>query len=149
MLEMTNQQLVGHWLSLRRDVMAGVFFDDADNLSVLTQDGVVESFYSSSFFHLLDQCIVYLDDAHTRGTDLKLPLNFRAVVTLGPKVTKDRLVQGMSQFYPSTITPGDDQKSQVACVCESWVTGNPSSSVLHPKLTGVYVTSKALTLHAQ
>ncbi|KIM46712.1 hypothetical protein M413DRAFT_23079 [Hebeloma cylindrosporum] len=94
MLEMTNQQLVAHWLSLRRDVMAGVFFDDADNLSVLTQDGVVESFYSSSFFQLLDQCIVYLDDAHTRGTDLKLPLDFRAAVTLGPKVTKDRLVQG-------------------------------------------------------
>lgn len=149
MLEMTNQQLVGHWLSLRRDVMAGVFFDDADNLSVLTQDGVVESFYSSSFFQLLDQCIVYLDDAHTRGTDLKLPLNFRAVVTLGPKVTKDRLVQGMSQFYPSIVTAGDDQKSQVACACESWVTGNPSSSVLHPKLTGAYVTSKTLTLHAQ
>jgi hypothetical protein len=50
MLEMTNQQLVGHWLSLRRDVMADVFFDDADNLSVLTRDGVVESFYSSPFF---------------------------------------------------------------------------------------------------
>ncbi|KAF8962069.1 hypothetical protein BDZ97DRAFT_1759482 [Flammula alnicola] len=94
MLEMTNQQLVKHWLSLRQDVMAGVFFDDADNLSVLRQDGVVEPLYSSSFFRLLDQCIIYLDDAHTRGTDLKLPRNFRAVVTLGPKVTKDRLVQG-------------------------------------------------------
>ena len=90
--------------------MAGVFFDDADNLSVLTQDGVVESFYSSSFFQLLDQCIVYLDDAHTRGTDLKLPLNFRAAVTLGPKVTKDRLVQGMFRLCPSNVTPGNDQK---------------------------------------
>ena len=96
MLEMTNQQLVEHWLSLKKNVSAGVFFDDADNLAVLTRDGVVESFYSSSFSQLLDQCIVYLDDAHTRGTDLKLPLNFRAMVTLGPKVTKDRLVQGMS-----------------------------------------------------
>ncbi|KIM42919.1 hypothetical protein M413DRAFT_409020 [Hebeloma cylindrosporum] len=94
MLEMTNRQLVAYWLSLRKDVAAGVFFDDMDNLSVLTRDGVVESFYSSSFSQLLDQCIVYLDDAHTRGTDLKLPLNFRAMVTLGPKVTKDRLVQG-------------------------------------------------------
>jgi len=102
MLEMTNQQLVEHWLSLRRDVVAGVFFDDADNLSVLTQDGVVESLYSSPFSQLPEQCIVYLDDAHTRGTDLKLPLNFRAAVTLGPKVTKDRLVQGMSQLCPST-----------------------------------------------
>ena len=94
MLEMTNQQLVQHWLSLKKDVAAGVFFDDADNLAVYTRDGVVEAFYSSSFSQCLDQCVVYLDDAHTRGTDLKLPLNFRAMVTLGPKVTKDRLVQG-------------------------------------------------------
>jgi hypothetical protein len=43
----------------------------------------------------VDKCIVYLDDAHTRGTDLKLPRDTRAAVTLGPKVTKDRLVQGV------------------------------------------------------
>ncbi|KAK0446444.1 uncharacterized protein EV420DRAFT_1715953 [Desarmillaria tabescens] len=41
----------------------------------------------------LDRCLVYLDQAHTRGTDLKLPLSFRAAITLGSKVTKDRLVQ--------------------------------------------------------
>ena len=107
MLEMTNQQLVENWLLLRKDVVAGVFFDDADNLLVLTRDGVVESFYSSAFSQLLDQCIVYLDDAHTRGTDLKLPLNFRAMVTLGPKVTKDRLVQGMS-LLPTLSDPNDN-----------------------------------------
>ncbi|KAF8956269.1 hypothetical protein BDZ97DRAFT_1925661 [Flammula alnicola] len=94
MLEMTNQKLVEHWLSLRQDVAAGVFFDDADKLLVLSRDGVVEPLYSSPFFQLLHQCVIYLDDAHMRGTDLKLPVNFRAVVTLGPKVTKDRLVQG-------------------------------------------------------
>jgi hypothetical protein len=98
MLEMTNQQLIAHWLSLKEHIAAGVFFDDADNLSVLSRDGVVEPLHSSSFFQRLDQCIVYLDDAHTRGTDLKLPLNFRAMVTLGPKVTKDRLVQGMTML---------------------------------------------------
>ena len=105
---MTNQQLVKRWLSLSKpeDVAAGVFFDDADNLSVLTRDGVVESFYSSSFSQLLDKCIVYLDDAHTRGTDLKLPLSFRAMVTLGPKVTKDRLVQGM--LLLSTLSDPND-----------------------------------------
>jgi hypothetical protein len=97
MLEMTNKQLVEHWLSLRRpeDVKAGVFFDDADKLLILGRDGVVEPFYSSPFSQRLDECVIYLDDAHTRGTDLKFPLNFRAMVTLGPKVTKDRLVQGM------------------------------------------------------
>ena len=94
---MTNKQLVKHWLSLRqpKDVTAGVFFDDADKLSVLSRDGVVEPLYSSPFSQRLHECIIYLDDAHTRGTDLKLPVNFRAMVTLGPKVTKDRLVQGM------------------------------------------------------
>ena len=101
MLEMTNQHLVRHWLSLRGDVAAGVYFDDADQLSVLTQDGDVEPLYSSPFLQRLNECLVYLDDAHTRGTDLKLPLHFRAAVTLGPKITKDRLVQGMSQGRPS------------------------------------------------
>ena len=99
MLEMTNQELVAHWLSLRKDVAAGIFFDDNDTLSVLSQDGVVEPLYSSPFFQLLHQCVIYLDDAHTRGTDLKLPVKFRAVVTLGPKVTKDRLVQGTLLFF--------------------------------------------------
>lgn len=97
MLEMTNRHLVEHWLFLTRtqDVEAGVFFDDSDNLSVLTRDGLVEPLHSSPFFHRLYQCIIYLDDAHTRGTDLRLPHDFRALVTLGPKVTKDKLVQGM------------------------------------------------------
>jgi hypothetical protein len=43
----------------------------------------------------MDQCLVYLDEAHTRGTDLKMPENYRAIVTLGPGLTKDRLVQGI------------------------------------------------------
>ena len=124
MLEMTNQELVEHWLSLRPDIEAGVFFDDADNLLVLSQDGGVKPLYSSSFFQQLHLCIIYLDDGHTRGTDLKLPLNFRAAVTLGPKVTKDRLVQGMLVFS-SNVKPIILKTFQVACGCESWVTANP------------------------
>ena len=103
MLEMTNQQLVENWLSLRPDIDAGVFFDNEDKLLVISQDGGVEPFYSSSFFQQLHLCIIYLDDGHLRGTDLKLPLNFRAAVTLGPKVTKDRLVQGMWLVNPLTL----------------------------------------------
>ena len=68
-----------------------VFFDD---LTVLTQSGSLEPFVSSPFNRQLEKCVVYLDDAHTRGTDLKLPPGTRAAVTLGPKVTKDRLIQG-------------------------------------------------------
>ena len=95
MLELQNEALARHWLSLRPDVSAAIFFNDSDHLTVVTPDGTIEPFILSSFNRQLDKCVVYLDEAHTRGTDLKLPKGLRAAVTLGPKVTKDRLVQGM------------------------------------------------------
>ncbi|KAI9432129.1 hypothetical protein H4582DRAFT_1999398 [Lactarius indigo] len=94
MLELQNEDLARHWLSLRPDILAAVFFNDSDHLTVLTQSGSLEPFSSSPYNRQLERCVVYLDDAHTRGTDLKLPPGTRAAVTLGPKVTKDRLVQG-------------------------------------------------------
>jgi hypothetical protein len=93
-LELRNEELARHWLSLRPDVSAAIFFDDSDHLTVVTQDGTIEPFISSPFNRQLDKCVVYLDDTHTRGTDLKFPKGTRAAVTLGPKVTKDRMVQG-------------------------------------------------------
>jgi hypothetical protein len=97
MLDMRNVDLAKHWLSLKPDIttaLAVIFFGDDDVLTVLTRDGTLEIFISSPFNQRLDKCLVYLDDAHTRGTDLKLPRDSRAAVTLGPKVTKDRLMQG-------------------------------------------------------
>ncbi|KAK5705789.1 hypothetical protein LTS12_028255, partial [Elasticomyces elasticus] len=41
----------------------------------------------------LTDCLVYLDEAHTRGTDLKLPANAKAALTLGLNQTKDHTVQ--------------------------------------------------------
>ncbi|KAH9061808.1 hypothetical protein EDB83DRAFT_2506594 [Lactarius deliciosus] len=73
MLELHNEELARHWLSLKPHVSAAIFFDESDHLTVLTQDGTVEPLISSPFNRQLDKCIVYLDDAHTRGTDLKLP----------------------------------------------------------------------------
>ncbi len=94
MLELQNEELARRWLSLRPHISAAIFFDESDHLTVLTQDGTIELFTSSPFNRQLDKCVVYLDDVHTRGTDLKLPRGTRAAVTLGPKVTKDRLLQG-------------------------------------------------------
>ena len=94
MLELQNEELARRWLSLRPHISAAIFFDESDHLTVLTQDGTIEPFTSSPFNRQLDKCVVYLDDVHTRGTDLKLPRGTRAAVTLGPKVTKDRLLQG-------------------------------------------------------
>jgi hypothetical protein len=99
MLELQNGELAMHWLSLRPDVSAAIFFNDSDHLTVVTPDGTVEPFISSPFNRQLDKCVVYLDDSHTRGTDIKFPRGMRAAVTLGPKVTKDRLVQGKHTDY--------------------------------------------------
>ncbi|KAJ7636917.1 hypothetical protein FB45DRAFT_451702 [Roridomyces roridus] len=94
MLDMQNWELAQHWLSISSTIQAVVYFDSGDNLMVLPRDGTAELLVSSSFADRLDACAVYLDDVHTRGTDLKLPLSTRAALTLGPGVTKDRLVQG-------------------------------------------------------
>lgn len=98
-LEWKNEEVAQAWLSRvpASDAQAVVFFDDNNNLLVLSRDGITESLMISPFAKQMDQCLVYLDESHTRGTDLKLPPDYRAAVTLGPDLTKDRLVQGMNQ----------------------------------------------------
>lgn len=94
-LEWKNEEVVRRWLSRVPEAQAAVFFNDRNDLSVLSRDGITE-LLNSPFAKQMDQCLVHLDEAHTRGTDLKLPTNYRAAVTLGPDLTKDRLVQGMT-----------------------------------------------------
>ncbi|CAO2648219.1 Nn.00g074860.m01.CDS01 [Neocucurbitaria sp. VM-36] len=92
-LELNNQEVAKAWLRMRdSDVEAVVYFED-ERLSVLDRTGHIESFQTSPYAKQLDSCIVYLDESHTRGTDLKLPRDYRAVVTLGAQLTKDRLTQ--------------------------------------------------------
>ncbi|KAI5999357.1 hypothetical protein F5J12DRAFT_276044 [Pisolithus orientalis] len=95
-LELQNSEFVALWLELKPDALAAIYFDDDDDLTVLSRDGTTQSLLESPYASRLDECVVYLDDAHTRGTDVKFPIGFRAAVTLGPKVTKDRLIQGMT-----------------------------------------------------
>ena len=95
-LDISNHDLAREWLNICVPGIAGaIYFDDRDELMVLTRNGNGQPLTTSSLAHHLDRCVVYLDDAHTRGTDLRFPKGFRAAVTLGPKVTKDRLVQGI------------------------------------------------------
>ncbi|KAG6334371.1 hypothetical protein ID866_4722 [Astraeus odoratus] len=93
-LELQNNEFAAAWLELKPDTSAAIYFNDNDELTVLTREGSIQLLFESSFAHRLDECVVYLDDAHTRGTDIRFPAGFRAAVTLGPKVTKDRLTQG-------------------------------------------------------
>ncbi|QSZ29330.1 hypothetical protein DSL72_003844 [Monilinia vaccinii-corymbosi] len=94
-LELSNEQVASRWLSQlpTTEVQAAVFFDSSDELCVLNRDGMTEPLTVSPFAKQMDRCVIYLDEAHTRGTDLKLPLDYRAIVTLGPDLTKDRLAQ--------------------------------------------------------
>ncbi|UKZ71019.1 uncharacterized protein TrAtP1_011987 [Trichoderma atroviride] len=95
-LELTNAQLATVWLKKVPEAQgkkAVIYFDDNDELCVVDQQGCVESLQTSPYGQQLDLCLVFLDEAHTRGTDLKLPTYYRAAVTLGPGLTKDRLVQ--------------------------------------------------------
>ena len=94
-LDTQNRDFVAAWMDAAPDVDAGVFFDEDDNIMVLSKDLKIERLSVSSFQSRMDRCVVYLDEVHTRGTDLKLPPTVRAAVTLGPRLTKDRLVQGM------------------------------------------------------
>jgi len=94
MLDMQSPEIAFTWLSLSSEIEAIVFFDQHDQLVVMSRDKTTEPLEESQFSQKLDICGIYLDDAHTRGTDLNLPKEFRAAVTLGPHLTKDRLVQG-------------------------------------------------------
>jgi hypothetical protein len=101
-LDFSNYQVAKAWLVLSCDYDGAIYFNEDDEPTVLTKDGNCRSLTSSPLAQQLERCVVYLDDAHTRGTDLKFPTGFRAAVTLGPKVTKDRLVQGMSDVQMVT-----------------------------------------------
>lgn len=96
-LELGNFDVARQWLRKTTDnhIKAVVFFDDDDELSVVDRTGHTEPLQTSPWASQLDTCLVFLDEAHTRGTDLKLPTGYRAAVTLGANQTKDELVQGM------------------------------------------------------
>ncbi|KAI6777666.1 uncharacterized protein J7T54_007393 [Emericellopsis cladophorae] len=95
-LELNNLEVAQTWLSMLQGderTRAVVFFDENDRICVLDRHDTSEPLHTSPYAGQLDACLVFLDEAHTRGTDLKLPQDYRAAVTLGANLTKDRLVQ--------------------------------------------------------
>jgi hypothetical protein len=93
-LEMDNITLVKEWLFIDYDVPAAVYFDTDNKPMVIYKQGLQMPLLASPFAEDLTDCLVYIDEAHTRGTDLKLPPESRGALTLGPGQTKDHTVQG-------------------------------------------------------
>lgn len=96
MLDLSNKRVAEEWLNRmprEANVRAAVYFDEKDELVVLDQQGTVTPLQLSFYRQKLHECVIYLDDIHTRGTDLQLPPGMAACVTLGKGMTRDRLAQ--------------------------------------------------------
>ena len=105
-LELDNVSLVRKWLELDTEAHAGVFFGAENSAWVLFRDGKQQPLSVSPVVDNLGACVVYLDEAHTRGVDLKMPVNARAALTLGIMQTKDHTVQGMQSLQPLSHIKG-------------------------------------------
>ena len=92
-LEHSNRNFAQAWLDEDTDAATAVYFDDDHRAWVLYRTGNRTPLSASPFADTLDRCVVYLDESHCRGTDLKLPVDGRAALTLGQHLTKDALAQ--------------------------------------------------------
>lgn len=98
-LELSNFEVAKHWLGMIPNdecIHAIVFVNESDEICILDWNGRVELLQISPFAKQLKACYVFLDKAHMRDIDLKLPVNYHAAITLEPGITKDKLVQGKS-----------------------------------------------------
>ena len=82
-LEMDNSSLAKRWLKMDNQATAAIYFDDGNKPWVLYRQGVKIPLIATPFAEDAEGCLVYLDEAHTRGIDLKLPINARGALTLG------------------------------------------------------------------
>lgn len=94
MLELSNEQMAREWLKIAKSTFdAAIFFDSNDVLQTIDRNGVIVELDSSVYRDNLSRCLVYVDDAHIRGTDLKFPDKWRGCVTLSGDITRDKTVQ--------------------------------------------------------
>ncbi|KAJ4252845.1 hypothetical protein NW762_010751 [Fusarium torreyae] len=80
-IDLSNLEFAKQWLACYKNdytTQAIICFSEHNEIIVVNRFG---------------KCLVFLDEAYTRGTDLKLPANYRALITLGTGLTKDQLVQ--------------------------------------------------------
>ncbi|KAI1207799.1 uncharacterized protein F4807DRAFT_469017 [Annulohypoxylon truncatum] len=91
-LEQSNKELAENWLKV--DGRAGVaLYFEGDSPWILSKQGTKTPLLASPYADNLNEVLVYLDEAHTRGTDLKFGQYAQAALTLGLSQTKDHTVQ--------------------------------------------------------
>ncbi|KAI1100418.1 hypothetical protein F4804DRAFT_46400 [Jackrogersella minutella] len=91
-LEKSNRELAEAWLKVDGRTAAALYFE-GDTPFILSKQGMKTPLLASPYADNLNEVLVYLDEAHTRGTDLKFGQDARAALTLGLGQTKDHTVQ--------------------------------------------------------
>jgi hypothetical protein len=137
MLEMNNEQVARKWLELSATIEGVVFFNDKNTLTVKMRGARKDCPLDlSPFRERLDTCAVYLDDEHTRGTDLKFPRGSKACVTVGSGLTRDKLVQACMRMrqlgvgHTVTFWASHEAHSKIKAATECWEDCS-SKNVLH------------------
>ncbi|KAM5467607.1 hypothetical protein MferCBS49748_003855 [Microsporum ferrugineum] len=92
-LEMDNLSLVKEWLRVDWKAPAAMYFNTENKPYIIYRNGYQVPLLASPYADNLADCLVYLDEAHTRGTDLKFPGDAIGALTLGLGQTKDHTVQ--------------------------------------------------------
>ena len=64
-----NEEVIRTWLRYVDNVEAGIYFDTDDNLMVMARSNKKELLAVSSFNMRIDQCVVFLDEVHTRVSE--------------------------------------------------------------------------------
>lgn len=103
-LEMDNKTLVKEWLQRDHEAQAAVYFGSDNEALVHYRADKTLPLLATPFADNLEGCLIYLDEAHTRGTDLPLPVYAKGALTLGLNQTKDHTVQGNYYAQPTLVT---------------------------------------------
>ncbi|KAL2041871.1 hypothetical protein N7G274_005656 [Stereocaulon virgatum] len=103
-LELDNVSLAQVWLQVDYEAEAAVYFGEDGRARVIYRDGKIQPLAGSPFLNNLSSCLVYLDEAHTRGVDLKMPRDAKAALTLGIMQTKDHTVQAAMRLRQLAIS---------------------------------------------
>ncbi|KAH7319411.1 hypothetical protein BKA65DRAFT_101684 [Rhexocercosporidium sp. MPI-PUGE-AT-0058] len=130
-LEMSNVDLVRAWLDIDLEAQAAVYFNDDSKPMVIYRNNYARQtpLVATPFADDLSDCLVYMDEAHTRGTDLKLPADARGALTLGIGQSKDHTVQaamrlrqlGTTQSITFFAPPEVNQSILDLCQKSTWV----------------------------
>ncbi len=93
-MEMNNMAVARAWIQTDFSAKGAVYFDEDNKPWVMYRNFKKVPLFASPFADDMRGCVVYIDESHTRGTDLKLPPEAVGALTLGLGQTKDHTVQG-------------------------------------------------------